>query len=263
MIICAVSVAEVSWRCWLDAVSNMRVVRDVELPVATLAEPPGALALAEHYGLSVPHARDLLPADTARYVSETPSLGRDGLLQCLDRSLDDCRAAGVRSASLEMGLDRIGDDTFEEDFAERAKLLRCLMPLADERRLTVCVQVRQPRAFPRSKEWEHAANLVHDLMHPCCRLALNVVPAECGPGFDVQEFVRSCYFHIGVVRFHYDPQLGENLGDDAQREWAAALRSHGFRGAVVFCPKLTDDDAIPRACERIDAWAELYGAAAV
>jgi len=253
-----VSVAEADWEEWLHAVGNMKIVRDVELPVSLLAGDSNALKLAERYGLTVAHARDLLPSNTARYLGESPAAGRDDVLTCLKHALVRCRDAGARSVSLEMGLERIGDATFEQDLAVRVRLLRGLMPVADSHAVTVCVQVRHPPRFPGAKEWGCAGNLVHEVMHPRCRLALDVVPSELADGFVVEEFVRSCYFQAGGVRFHYDPSLGESPDPESQAEWAAALHRHGFRGPVVFRPRVTGEAMIAEACAGIDAWAELY-----
>ena len=258
MITCAVNVAENRWREWLDAVGNMTVVRDVEFPASLLINESNAMALAERYGLKVSHAQDLLPPEVARYLTESPLRGRDDVLPCLGNTLKQCRAGGVRSVSLEMGLDRIGEATLEQDLAERIKLLRSLMPVADSQRLTLCIQVRYPRAFPGSREWEYAGNLVHEVMNPCCRLAVNLVPSDFPQDFELRNFIRSCYFNIGIVRFHYDPALGENLTMDTQAEWAAVLQNHGFKGGVVFCPRVSGPDGIATACSQIDQWAALY-----
>ena len=258
MMTCAVSVAETAWDLWLGAVSNMKIVRDVELPAALLVAEPGPLALCQHHGLSVSHVRDLLPPDLARYLSESPVRGRDDVLAALKEILLKCRSAGTHCVSLEMGLDRMGEDTFEDDSAVRVKLLRGLIPIADRQRLTVCVQARYPRSFPTSKEWERAGSLIHDVMHPRCRLTVNTVPNELPRGFDVKDFVRSCCFRMGVVRFLYDPGLGANLVPESQAEWAAALRHHGFRGVVVFCPRVSEPEAVDEACARIDECATFY-----
>ncbi len=260
MITCAVSIDESRWRPWLDAVGSMQVVRDVELPAGLVVDEPAALALADHCGLRVSLAHDLLPSDVTRYLGESPAAGRSDVIACLQDIIGRCRASGVRAVTLELGLDRIGDTTYEENFAERLRLLRGLMPVADRERIAVCVQVRYPRSYPSSKAWEYAGTLVHEVMHPSCRLAVDLVPGEFAPDAQPEDLVRLCYFRTELFRFHYDPALGEDLADGGQAEWAGALHRHGYKGAVVFCPRIDGEDGMEEACRNIDRWAQMYAA---
>ena len=258
MITCCVSASEDHWQDWLDAVGNLRRVRDVALPVSLLVTEPAIRTRAERLGLTVSHAQDLLPADVARYLSESPARGRKDVLSRLKDMLVQCRAAGARVVGFELGLDRIREAAFAQDLTDRVKLLRALMPVADSQKVTLCVQVRYPREFPHSKQWEYAGNLVHEVMHPCCRLGISMVPAELPADFDIGSFVRLYSFNLGALRFHYSPAMGETLGRESQARWAEALRRHGFKGLVVFCPKVKEPEGIPEASAAIDAWAEAY-----
>lgn len=255
MISCAVGVTEPQWRDWLHEVGNLKVVRDIELPVSLLAHDAEAMRQVENRGLRLVVAHDLLPADVARHLAESSTLDRGNVLACLEETLDHCRNAGARLVTLEMGLNRIAEAGAAEALAERVAFLRQLVPVADERRLTICVQVRTPRSFPGSREWEHAANVVHEVMHPACRLAVNLVPADLPGDFDIAAFVRSCTFHLGVLRFHYAPALGDALDGAALDAWHEVLLQHGFRGSMVFCPRVGGGAGIGEVCAGIDRWA--------
>jgi len=236
----------------------MKTVRDVECSAAVLAAGPEPLALARRLGLRVAHARDLLPPDVARYLTESPARGREDIQACLKKTLALCHAAEVGSVCLQMGLDRIGEATFQHDLGERVRLLRALMPDAERLKMTVCVRVRFPRAFPGSKEWEHAGNLVHDVMHPCCRLALDLVPGELPHPAEVEKMLRTVCFNTGLVRLHYQPSAGEQLDPASQAQWSTALQKHGFKGGVVYCPRLGSEEAIAAVAAQIDAWAAAF-----
>lgn len=258
MIACGISIPERDWRTWLDTVGDLERVRSVEVPASLLVGEPESLRLCEHYGLRILHAGNLLPADVARYLSETPAAGRPDVSACLKDMLAQCRDAGVRSVSIDLGLDRIRQDSYERDADERLRLLRSLVGVADELRVTVCVHVRYPRAFPGSKAWGSAANLVHDAMHPRCKLAVDLVPADFPENLDAAELVRVCYVHTAVFRFCYDPSLGETLTDEMQEVWSSVMHEHSFKGSVIFCPRTSEDQAIAEACRRIDGWSRLY-----
>jgi hypothetical protein len=258
MITCAVSVADEVWKAWFEAVGNMKAVRDLECSAAVLAAGAEPMALARRLGLRMAHARDLLPPDMARYLTESPARGREDVLACLKKALALCHGAGVSSVCLQLGLDRIGDATFQHDLGERVRLLRALIPDAERLKLTVCVRVRYPRAFPGSKEWEHAGSLVHEVMHPCCRLALDLVPAELTGSDGADAVLRAVGFNTGLIRLHYQPAAGEQLDPASQARWATALNQHGFKGGVVYCPRVTSEEAIRGAAAQIDAWAAAF-----
>jgi hypothetical protein len=95
-------------------------------------------------------------------------------------------------------------------------------------------------------------------MHPCCRLAVSLVPSELAADVDVEGFVRSCYFYVSVLRFQYAPAPGEDLDAVSQSRWATALQQHGYRGTVIFRPRTGETDRLSEVCARIDHWAELY-----
>lgn len=255
MISCAISVAESQWSDWLREIGNLKVVRDIELPVSLLAQDADAMRAVENHGLRLVVAHDLLPAETARHLAESSGLDRGDVLTCLEETFEHCHNAGARFVTLEMGLNRVSEASADAELAGHIAFLRQLVPLADELRLTICVQVRTPRPFPGSREWEHAAYVVHEVMHPACRLAVNLVPADLPGDFDISAFVRSCTFHLGVLRFHYAPALGDVLDSVALDAWHEVLQQHGFRGSLVFCPRAAGDTGIGEACARIDRWA--------
>ena len=209
MIPCAVSIPETNSVDWITAVANTTHIREVELPATLLQEAGPAFAQVEHNGLHVLHVRELLPADVSRYLAEQPAKGRSDVLGCFQKGLESCNRAGTRHASFDVGLDRIGAGPHDDGLEQRVKLLRALVPAAERNRITLCVQIRFPAAFPGSKAWDHAANLVHEVMHPRCRLALSLFPAEFPEDFEVEALVRRCYFNVGVLRFHYRPDLGD------------------------------------------------------
>jgi len=245
MIPCAVSIPETNLDEWLETVADTARIRHIELPAVRLRAPDNAMAWAEQLGLRLLHARELLPANLAPYVAEQPLRDREDLRNCLQQALEQCRDAGGAYASLDVGLDRMPDAAAADGLTARVRLLRALLPVAEHGRVTLGVQVRVPPPFPGSRAWHHAANLVHEVMHPRCRLTLDLVPAEFDTDFDVAAFVRRCCFTAGLLRFHYRPDLGEEPAPARHRLWAAALVRHGFRGGVVFVP---DAPVLAPAC---------------
>lgn len=261
MISVAVRLNDLDLDCWLDAVSNLATTRGVELPASLLAEPAEALeARLAANALRVLHVTRLLPSGFVMRLMEAAERPRDVLLAQVKSALARCRAVQVRQVSCDLELDAAGATAAQLEPAIRAQvsLIRQLLPVAVEAGQTLCIPVRQPPPYPGSREWSLASNVVHEIMHPSCRLALDLVPAELDPAFDLAALLRDCVFHLAVVRIHYEPFLGEAVPLRRQQEWADALRRQGFKGTVVFCPVASTPEGIRAACRQVDALAGLY-----
>jgi hypothetical protein len=256
MINCAVRMPEDGWQDALRVAGDLTVIRHLEVPGSVLLGEPDVVSHAERLGLKVLVAQDVLPGHVARYLAEAPVAGRADVPAALQSLVAECLDRGVRFVTLDVGLARAGDRG--TGLRDRVALLRALMPTAGSARGVVCLQVRTPPEEPDSREMDYAANIVHDVMHPSCRLCVNVVPADLPDDFDGAAFVRDLYHSTALVRFHYSPLFGEDLDEDSQTVWATALRHHAFRGAVVFCPTVGDTAALPRVFADLERWAAMY-----
>ena len=258
MITPALRIPDVDWEGWLDAVAETTRLRSVELSASLLTEEAAACELVRHYGLAVAHVCHLLPPDVSRYLFETPPATRDDILKHLRHVLRQCTNTDASAVSIEVGLERIREPTFEDDVKARATLVHDLLGTPAGPGPTLCLHVRHPPSFPGSREWGHAANLIHETAEPRLRLALNLFLHELPHDTDVDRFVRSCCRQLAVVRFHYQPGLGEELAPRAQEEWGRSRRWHGFKGIVVFCPHLPGSEAIAEVCRKADDLAPIY-----
>lgn len=258
MITPALRIPDADWAEWLDAVAETAHLRSVELSASLLAEDAAACERVRHYGLAIGHACHLLPPDVSRYLFETPLATRDDIVKHLRQVLKKCSDMGAGAVSIEVGLERIHEPTFEDDVKARAALVHELLGSPEVPGPPLCLHVRHPPSFPGSREWGHAANLIHETDEPRLRLALNLFPHELPQETAVDQFVRSCCRQLAVVRFHYEPSLGEELDPRVQEAWGHSLRWHGFKGVVVFCPHLTGNHAIGEICSQADDLAPLY-----
>ena len=134
----------------------------------------------------------------------------------------------------------------------RSAFLRRVIPMAGDCTVDLCLPVRCPLPFPHSRQWNVAANLLHDIMHPSLRLALDVLPFELPADFDPAAFVRRFCFQAGIVRFHHDAEAGEMPSREMLLPWWLALRRHNFRGVVVLKPRVVSAERIEPVCRRLD-----------
>ncbi len=253
MISSSIRVREEEWFDWIRAVGDTLLMRQVELPARLLLADPAVKGALEHYGLRVHHVRSLLPEAIGPYLFETSQKVRHEAQQQAVQSLRRLGAAHVKSASLDLGLERIRPKQLEEGLQIRLQFLNELLPAAADEGLKLCIVVRLPRPFEGSKSWELAGNLMHDSCLPAsCRLALDLVPANMEKDFDINDFIRTYCLHVEVIRFHYSPMWGDDLEAMRESEWLAALRRYGFRGEFVFCPQLAENDTVDQVCQGID-----------
>jgi len=254
MITVGISVPQANAEVWLERIANLETLRDVELSAADIDEMRRLARRAERLGLHVPFARDLLPVELGRYLDELGPEARTELGAALGERLACCRELGATFISVGVGLDQVRADRAECAIRTRAALLRQVIPKADVHGASVCFPVRFPLAFPQSREWELATNVVHELMAPGCRLGVCVFPAELGSSFDVSRFLRSHGLQIGLIRFCYEPALGEALVPDELRGWARTLKRYGFRGGILLAPCGVAEDGIAAATRQTDGW---------
>ena len=260
MISVAISMPEDGLATWIAAASNTESVREVELAAATLQTTKQIDNLLDKNGLRVVHVRQFLPNGFTRHFLERIGRSRNSVFVQLKTALVACRAHGARRVSLDLQLDQVAGPPAELDTGIRLQvsLIRPLLPAAIEAGITLCIPVRYPYPFPGSREWGAAENLVYEIMHPACRLGLNLFPAELDADFDLIPFLRNCFFHLDLIRLHYSPALGETLSRPQQESWADGLRRHGFKGCVIFCPVASGETGIRDACREVDLLAPLY-----
>ena len=255
MIEFAVAVQPNGWPAWIENAANLKFVRSLECPGELLNTHRDLFAAADHQGLHWVHVRDMAPRTIGRHAGE--GISYEGLHwhDVVADLMKSCAALGVRSVSLDAGLDRISESGFDEAFQRRLALLEPVLLHAGSWGLRLCVEVRQPVAFPGSREWSYAGNLLYELRDHEVALCVNVAPVELAGDFDMDTFARRCALRTSVIRLMYYPHRGESPGDEMLAAWWKALRRHGFHGVVVFCPRVDDPDALPGILSRVDQWA--------
>ncbi len=251
MILPAIRIPPDQPRLWLEAVGDLRGVRAVELPAAlleTAAEP--VPPLLRRLGLSVLHADGLLPSGfLAHFTAATPPV-RERLVLDLRRALAACGAAGVRNLTLDLELQEPAQGSLQ---ADAAPLVRQILATMMEQGMTFCLPLRLPLSWPGSREWQAAANLAAEVLHPACAYALTLELGDLPADFPFESHIRELGFHLQILRLAYTPALGETPTTAQVTEWHRILQRQGFKGVVVFCPRLSSVDGIRDACLRLDA----------
>lgn len=254
----AVSIPDDQPERWLDRIGALAHVRAVELPLPYLLERRGQILPAlERLGFAVVHATRLLPPGFARHYPGAGAPVRERLLGQVRDALAAAAACGVRHLTLDLDLHAPETGDWH---AQWVALVRQLLPAAVERGLTLNLPLHHPPVFPGSREWNAAANLAAEVMHPACAFELNLDAGEIQDGFDFAGTLRELGFHLNLLRIHFTPAMGEDPSADQLQEWSRLLQHQGFKGAVIFCPRVTSAEGIPEACAMLDRFAEFFHA---
>ena len=256
----ALSIPDSNWNMWVEAVADTRYIRHLEVPAELVLSGDAALSeTAAQSGLRVSFVRDLVAPEAARNATELADAPRHELIGNLCSRIKCAGDYGVSLGTLDVGVGNIPAENPEKELARRVQFLRRLMPAAAEAEVTIALPARYPPAYPGARQWENVGNIIHEVMHPECKFAVDVFPAELPPDFDIPQFLRQCGYQMGVVRFNYEPLLGEGFEPGQDELWARALQRHAFRGGVVFRPRnVESEEAVKRVCTTADRWANTF-----
>ncbi len=248
----ALRVAAENWESWLKYAASTRHVRNLELPGALLDQTPGVKAKAATYELHTVHVYDAISPQITRYLTEKSAAFQEQVCNRCIEQLKSLTEIGVNSVDFDLGLNRIDDCKDDNAIAARVNILQDLLIGLTEYPVNFVIPVRYPTAHPASKEWEKAANIVHDVMQPSCRIGVDVFPGELAADVDLEGVVRWLYYSIDFIRFHYEPRLGDDLQTWKADEWIRLLRAHGFRRKIIFCPKVNAEREIAETLQSLD-----------
>ena len=67
--------------------------------------------------------------------------------------------------------------------------------------------------------------------------SLDIHPHElAGKEFSPENILRMLRFDIGIVRFIYEPEIGNHLVPKALTPWLDYLHHIAYHGDIIFCP---------------------------
>jgi hypothetical protein len=207
--------------------------------------------------VSIVNIREALPLEHAPYMNECPPAIQRGLTDSLASTLELGRCFGAQCASLDLGLDRVEGAV---GLLNRAEILSEALAISEEGPV-LCMQVRVPRRFPRSWEWQFARDLLAQCGSPRVGVAVNVVIDDISPQPSPEDLRKLFGERLRLVRFllHEAGPAGFAVG--TVRAWAKALAGWSNPPAVVFSAPLRQGRS-PRSFLQgaADAARGLFGA---
>lgn len=227
MISCGLRLDEQNWEESLDA-AGADSPYGFEVPVSLLESCPRFVQRFELDDLNLVNIREILPPEQALYVDEYPAGTRRALVRALAATLELGRCFGAACATVDLGLDRVrngaGLDNREAFLAEA---------LALPEGPVLCVQVRVPRRFPKSREWQLARELMERSASPRLGIAANVAVHDISPQPEPEELRAPFGERLRLVRFLLGGPLPNCLDCFVLQRWAEALAEWESPPAVV------------------------------
>jgi sugar phosphate isomerase/epimerase len=199
---------------------------------------------AQDAGLQIVGLHWLLVKPEGLHVSHTDASVRGRTRDYLCHLVDFCGDLGGRimvfGSPGQRG--RVGDASAEQAWQWAAETLTSVMPTAEERGVTLCIEPLGPDETDFANTAEDGRRLVEKIGHPNFRLMLDV-KAMCTEGRPLGEIIRNSRDQLAHVHANDENRQGPGFGDVDFAPILKALREIRYDGYVSVEPFEFDPDA--------------------
>jgi sugar phosphate isomerase/epimerase len=221
-----------------------------EVPARRRAEIRQA---AHDAGLEIVGLHWLLIKPEGLHISHTDTSVRGRTRDYLCHLTDFCADLGgevmVFGSPRQRG--RVGDASRDQTWQWAAETLAGVMPVAQERSVTLCIEPLAPNETGFINTADEARRLVREIDSPSFRLMLDV-KAMCAEGRPVADIIRESAPLLAHVHANDANRQGPGFGDVDFRPILRSLREVRYDGYVSVEPFefLPDADTVARQCLR-------------
>ena len=184
------------------------------------------------------HIRRLVESSVSRTITEhSEQLAKSFIVHFND--IIGIKRSDIASATIDFGIERSFNNP-----QLRARLIQFIKRLAPAI-IPAPFPVLFPLRIPFHAE-EHGvdyAKFLRDLVISNIAYSLDIHPHElAGQTFDPASFLRPLRFDIGLIRFIYEPAIGNRLVEKGLTPWLEYLTKIEYRGDIMFCPASGDHE---------------------
>lgn len=184
------------------------------------------------------HIRRLVESSVSRTITEHSEQLAKSFIAHFNDALQ-IKRPDIASATLDFGIERSFNNVPLK--ANLIQFIKRLAPAIIPAPFPVLLPVRIP--FHAEEQGTDYANFLRNLVISNCAFSLDIHPHElAGQTFDPASFLRPLRFDIGLVRFIYEPAIGNRLVEKVLAPWLEYLTEIEYRGDIIFCPASGDHE---------------------
>ncbi len=201
------------------------------------------------------HVRRLVESSVSRTITEHSEQLRKSFIAHFNSSIK-IKRADMASATLDFGIERsFNNDQLRTNLIQ---FIKRLAPAIIPAPFPVFLPVRVP--FHAGSRGSDYTRFLRDLVISNCAFSLDIHPHElAGQTFDPALLLRPLRFDLGLVRFIYEPAIGNRLVEKLLAPWLEYLTIIEYRGDIIFCPASGDHEIfeheyinLTQLCEKLN-----------
>ena len=184
------------------------------------------------------HLRPLVESSVSRTITEhSEQLAKSFIAHFSDTI--QVKHPNISSATLDFGIERSFNNT--QLHTNLIQFIKRLAPAIIPARFPILFPVRIP--FNAEEQGGYYAKFIRDLVISNTAFSLDIHPHElAGQIFAPDSLLRPLRFDIGLVRFIYEPAIGNRLVEKALTPWLEYLTKIEYQGDIIFCPASGDHE---------------------
>ena len=218
-----------------------RVFKVIEIPY-NMTKDIRAMQFPQIITASTLHIRRLVESSVSRTITEHREPLAKSFITHFNAAMQ-LTGSGIASATLDFGIERAF--TNPQLRANLIQFIKRLAPAIIPAPFPVLLPVRIP--FYANEQGRDYAIFLRDLVISNCAFSLDIHPHElAGQTFSPASFLRPLRFDIGLIRFIYEPAIGNRLVEKVLEPWLKYLQEIEYRGDIIFCPASGDHEIFER-----------------
>ena len=184
------------------------------------------------------HIRRLVESSVSRTITEHSEQLVKSFIAHFNSSIQ-VKRPNISSTTLDFGIERSFNN--EQLRTNLIQFIKRLAPAIITAKFPVLLPVRVPfHAGTKGVDYTH---FLRGLVISNCAFSLDIHPHElAGQTFDPASLLRPLRFDLGLIRFIYEPAIGNRLVEKLLIPWLEYLKTIEYRGDIIFCPASGDHE---------------------
>ena len=196
---------------------------------------------------------DIIAPSVSNSIADQKDNIIKGFIEKLILLTEQLKEYGINEFSLNAGVE--GSFSNSAQINSRISLLKKIAPYLHRKKLKLSIPVRVPSAtsIPKGKYGVFLKNT----MSRNIRLALNIHPHETTANGKPEDILNEFRFFIESISFVYESETGNMLVEKLIKPWFRTLDEFGYKGPVIFRPRVSNLDNLRTAVNNLSELLKL------